>query len=277
MVRFGTASNSKSFYDQGFKHTWQAPAYLSALGLDAFEFSCGHGVSVKEEGARKIGGEVKAHGIAMSVHAPYYINIADTRPEKFANNLRWLVESAQVCAWMNGDRVVFHPGSGTLPAAMETLFAIRKELNALGLEGVTLCPETMGKKSLLGTVDDVLALCGIADNIIPCIDFGHLHVRDLGAIKGADDYERILKVCEAAGEKMKRVHVHFSHIEFGPAGEKKHMNFEDAGYGPDFSPLPALMIKRGWEPRFLCESRDMQAEDALTMKKIWHECEEKAK
>ena len=270
MVRFGTASNSQSFYDQGFKHTWQAPAWLASLGLTAFEYSCGRGVSIKEEGARKIGEEARMHGIAMSVHAPYYINLADARPEKREDNLRWIRDSAQAAKWMGGDRVVIHPGSGPLDVAMEELRFIRRALDAQGLTDIVLCPETMGKKSLLGTLDEVLELCTVGGNLIPCLDFGHLHVRDLGALNTAEDYERVLLACERAGDVMKRVHVHFSHIEFGAHGEKRHRNFADEGFGPDFAPLPALLKKRGWAPRFLCESRNMQAEDALDMMRMWN-------
>ncbi len=41
----------------------------------------------------------------------------------------------------------------------------------------------MGKIGQLGTLDEVLALCGVDERITPCIDFGHLNARTLGGIR----------------------------------------------------------------------------------------------
>ena len=71
MIRFGPAGNSQSFYNEGFKHTKQAAAWLKERGLNAFEYSFGRGVRLKEETGRDIAAEFDANGIAMSVHAPY--------------------------------------------------------------------------------------------------------------------------------------------------------------------------------------------------------------
>ena len=53
-------------------------------------------------------------------------------------------------------------------------------LDEAGYGDMTLCPETMGKIGQLGTLDEVLALCGVDKRITPCIDFGHLYARSLG-------------------------------------------------------------------------------------------------
>lgn len=37
MIRFGPAGNSDSFYDQGYKASWQAPGWLRGMGLSAYE------------------------------------------------------------------------------------------------------------------------------------------------------------------------------------------------------------------------------------------------
>ena len=75
-------------------------------------------------------------------------------------------------------------------------------------------------------------------------------------------------------ERASAFHSHFSHIEFTPkGGEKCHRTFDDdGGYGPDWAPLAAEIARRGWSPTFICESAGTQAEDALTMKRIYENC-----
>ena len=89
-----------------------------------------------------------------------------------------------------------------------------------------LCPETMGKIGQLGTLDEVLALCGVDRRITPCIDFGHLNARTLGGIRSKADYAAILdRIGEALGDaRARQFHVHFSRIEYSKGGEKRHLD-----------------------------------------------------
>ena len=43
-IRFGTAGTSDSFTAMGYKNSLDIPAYTEKMGLDAFEYQCGHGV-----------------------------------------------------------------------------------------------------------------------------------------------------------------------------------------------------------------------------------------
>ena len=71
-------------------------------------------------------------------------------------------------------------------------------------------------------------------------------------------------------EKVKKMHVHFSKIEFGPKGEKRHLTFNDEKYGPNFEPLAKALLEYKLEPYILSESAGTQAEDAWTMKQIYN-------
>ena len=145
-----------------------------------------------------------------------------------------------------------------------------------GLGHIALCPETMGKLNQLGDLEEVLELCTLDARLVPCIDFGHLYARSLGADDGQEAFCRMLdRVEEVLGRERASVfHSHFSHIEFTPkGGEKCHRTFEeDGGYGPDWTPLAREVARRGWSPTFICESAGTQAEDALVMKQIYQEC-----
>jgi deoxyribonuclease-4 len=66
-------------------------------------------------------------------------------------------------------------------------------------------------------------------------------------------------------------HAHFSRIDYGPKGEKRHMNFSDPGYGPDFRHLAPVLLDMKLEPVIICESAGDQADDAAEMLRIVRE------
>ncbi len=277
MIRFGPAGNSQSFYNEGFKHTKQAAAWLKERGLNAFEYSFGRGVRLKEETGRDIAAEFDANGIAMSVHAPYYINFCTDDLEKREASINFLLQAMRAGTYLNAKRTVFHPGSCSKMDretakgyAMEAFKEALERIKAEGLIGLP-CPETMGKINQFGTLDEVLELCTLREDLVPTIDFGHLDARGIGAIKGRADYEAILDAIEnkLGRDRLRMMHVHFSKIEHTRAGEKRHVTFADEGFTPDFLPLAELLAERDLTPVVICESAGTQAEDALTMKEMY--------
>lgn len=278
-VRFGPSGNSDSFYEQGYTSTLESFQWIRAMGLDAYEYSFGRGVRIKENTARELGNEAKKFDISLSVHAPYYINLSTTEELKQKNNLRFFIESARAADWMGAERVIFHPGvagSGRTAAferIKNALPHIIKELDMLGLGHITLCPETMGKISQIGDLEETIELCQLDDRLIPCIDFGHLHARTLGEMQGYESYSKIVeKLNNLLGkERASTFHIHFSRIEFTQAGERKHWNYSDEQYGPDFEPLARIIAEKNLEPVVICESRNTMAEDAKKFKEIYIE------
>jgi deoxyribonuclease-4 len=273
--KFGTAGAGELFYTKGYKTSQEAPAFLASLGLTAFEYQCGRGVRIGDEKAEILGGNAKKHNIALSIHAPYYISLTTDDPQKKENNLRYLRESAHAATKMGASRIVFHSGSvnkksdrrDAFKTAYDALEYIIDTLNSEGYQHLTFCPETMGKLNQLGNLEEVLEFCKISDNILPCIDFGHLNSRLQGSIVTIEDYERIFdKISENIGEEKARIiHCHFSKIEYGKGGEKKHLTFADTEYGPNYEPLIKLLYERNYTPTIICESAGTQAEDAQTM------------
>ena len=278
-AKFGPAGNAMSF---PYKSSVDAPRWLQEVGLDCYEYQCGKGVRVKEDTAVALGRQAQAHGIALSLHAPYFINLANPDPESQEKTLGYITSACLVADQMGATRVVIHSGAlmkRTREEAMAIALPFLKEIVAVcqdqGFGHITLCPETMGKINQLGDLDEVLRLCQVHESLIPCVDFGHLYARSLGADQGAEAVERMLSRMEAelGADRASRFHSHFSHIEFTPnGGEKCHRTFDDdGGYGPDWEPLAQAVARRGWSPTFICESAGTQAEDALTMKRMYQE------
>lgn len=277
---FGVAGNSETFTRTVSKSTVDAPAWLKEIGLDAYEYQCGRGVRISQKAAEAIGAEAKRHGIVLSLHAPYFINLANPDTESLEKNMGYVLDSCQAAGWMGAERIVLHTGAlmkRTREAALETaknsLKEILKVCDQSGYGGLILCPETMGKVNQLGDLHEVLELCRLDQRLKPCIDFGHLYARTLGELDGPEAMKNILDELEncLGRERASTFHSHFSHIEFTlKGGEKRHLTFDDSqGYGPEFGPLAEEIVRRGWNPTFICESAGTQSEDALTMKRSY--------
>ena len=277
-IRFGTAGTSDSFEAKGYKSSLDIPAYTAEMGLDAFEYQCGHGVRLGVDKAGKMAADAAERGILFSVHAPYYISMSSLEEEKRLGSVRYLLQSAEVCRALGGKRIIFHSGScgkqsreAALEKALDTMRRAVEALDEAGYGDMTLCPETMGKIGQLGTLDEVLALCGVDKRITPCIDFGHLYARSLGTQfaegTAAADYAALLDTLQAGlgDERAKQFHAHFSRIAYTKGGEKCHLTFADTAFGPPHAPLLALLKERHLAPTIICESAGTQAEDAAAL------------
>ena len=96
MLRIGPSGNSVTFYSTGHKHTIEAPEWLHSIGLNAYEYSFGRGITLKEDTAKIIGEQAKIYDVQISVHAPYYINFANTSPDMIDKSIDY-VASIRVC------------------------------------------------------------------------------------------------------------------------------------------------------------------------------------
>jgi len=142
---------------------------------------------------------------------------------------------------------------------------------------VALCPETLGKKNQMGSLDEILQLCLMDESLIPTLDFAHLHAIDNGALKVKQDYARIFdRLFSILGsERGKRIHIHYSRVEYTvKGGEKKHWSFDDIQYGPEFEPLAECLMEYGVSATVISESRGTMAEDSVKMKKIYGRIEQ---
>lgn len=276
MIKFGPSGLCEQFAESGKKHTIEAGAWLKNMGLDCFEYSFGRGVMIKNQTAEEIGKEFAQNGIEISVHAPYFINLATQEEDKAINNHRYIFGSLSALRAFGGKRCVFHPGSPLKTPREEAMKVLLKRFeevlkikNDEGYGDLLLCPETMGKIAQLGDLEEVIAMCKLGDdNIVPCIDFGHLNAREKGLYFTKDDYKRTIDtLLEGVGEsKTDRMHVHFSKIQYSAGGEVKHLTFEDTTFGPEYEPLMKVFAEYKLNPYIVCESAGSQTKDALAMK-----------
>ena len=277
-IRFGTAGISDSFDAMGFKNSLDIPAYIERFQLHAFEYQCGRGVRLGLDKAAEMARRAEKPDILFSVHAPYFISMSSMVEETRLKSIDYILQSCRLVRALGGRRVIFHSGScgrqsreEALEKALDTMQRMVKAVDEEGFDDITLCPETMGKIGQLGTLDEVLALCGVDKRITPCIDFGHLNARTLGGIQTKQDYADILDRMQQVlqDERARNFHVHFSRIEWSKGGEKRHWTFADTQFGPEYPPLIQLLKERQLSPVIICESAGTQAEDALSMQEYY--------
>ena len=249
---------------------------LRELGLGALELGWVQSVRVSEDTCGQICAAGQEHTVAISVHAPYFINL-NASADEWPKSRKRLMDAAHFGNLAGATDIVFHPGSyfgaapeAVLPAAIERLLGCVEELRAAG-NPVILRPETMGKSAMLGSLEDVLAMSSQAPGVQPCIDFAHLHARPGdGTMNTYDEWMGVLDAI--AGElgpgALRDMHIHLSGIDYGPKGEKNHLRIEECDL--DLAHLFQALKNAGCAGRILCESPAME-DDALLMQQRWLE------
>ena len=250
MIRIGPAGSEGKGNLEGVKK-------VARMGLDCMEVEFTYGVRMPVDQARRVGELARANGVVLSVHAPYYINLASHEEEVIASKQRILASCERAHA-LGAQNVVFHPGFYQKKTAAQTYDLIKKEIMLIRDEiskkkwDVILCPEVTGKPSQFGSLEEILQLmkdtgCGIT------VDFSHLYARQQGHI----DYAAVLKVLP------KKFHAHFSGIEYGEKGERKHIITKKKF----FEPLALELVKRKLDVTLINES-PQPYKDAAMMKRV---------
>ena len=275
---FGPGGNCDDFRLAGYKSTTDSPRFLSQLGLDAYEYEAGNGISASPAVLSAIGKAAAAYGIKMSLHTPYFISLSGVVPQTRLKSVDYIRESVEAARLLGAGTIVVHCGScakisrdEAMRLSADTLAVVAREIP---LHGIKLGIETMGKKNQLGTLDEVLELCRIHPAFVPVVDFGHLRARDCGeALNTTDDFLRVFDKIERlmGGEVANELHCHFSKIEWTDKGEKRHLTFDDNLFGPDYKPFVEAIARGGYSPTVICESAGTQSRDALIMKKYYGE------
>lgn len=277
-AKFGPGGNSALFSSSGYKSSIYAPAWVSKMTLDAYEYECGNGVSGADETFAAIGLKAVEHGVAMSLHSPYYISLSGLITEKRLGSIRYIKQSVAAAELMGADTIVIHAGSASkidrkeaVKLASDTLSHALAECNGTNVKfGI----ETMGKINQLGTLDEVIELCRLDKRLVPVVDFGHMYARSLGSdIISSDHYKRVFDTVSGklGSDVAENMHCHFSCIEYSKGGEVKHLTFENENYGPDPKIFVKAIAELGIFPTVICESAGTQDVDALYMKKAYLE------
>ena len=254
------------------------PRLLREEGLDAFEYQAvrwGAKPQIKKEDAEKLGSKAKENDVLLSLHGSYFINFCGGKDVIEASKQR-LIACATAAEWMKAYVVVFHPGfyskkpqKEALTNCLKALKEVAEAMRALGIKNVKIGPETMGKHSQLGSLDEVLSLCEQVEQTQLVVDWAHLHARDEGRFKTVDDFRKVVEEIEnrLGTEAVRDMHCHFTKVEFTDKGEKRHHIIDETDFGPDFTMLAKVIAEFKLKPVIISESPILDM-DAIKMRDI---------
>ena len=273
--RFGTVGAPKSTPKKpgGSVGAVQRSAELGLLGM---ELGWVRSVRVSPETCAEIKATAQELDVAMSVHAPYFINL-NADDEEWPKSRQRLMDAAYYGYLAGATDIIFHPGSyferppeEVLPGAIHRLKGCIEELRAAS-NPVILRPEMMGKSAMLGSLEDTLRMSQEIEGVEPCLDFAHLHARTGdGAMNSYTEWMRTLEIYgKALGEAaLKRLHCHISGIEYTAKGEREHLEIQKSDL--DLTAILQALKDVGCAGRILCESPILE-EDALFVRQRWME------
>ena len=255
------------------KSTLAGVQQIEKLGLDCLEVEFVKGVKVRSDLALAIRKEAQSKKIALSTHAPYYVNLNSPEEGKRLASQEQLLRSARTAEMCGAESVVFHPGYYARSTPEEAFENIKKGIEEVvsilkkDRVPVILRPETMGKKTQFGSLEEILMLCREIDGILPCIDFSHIHARD-GKANGYAEFQRILRKIEKklGKEALKKLHIHISGAAYTEKGEMKHIDLQDSDFRYDewIQALKDMDV----EGMVICESPNLER-DALMLKHLY--------
>ncbi len=262
--RFGPAGVPQGFRKLKLPVT-EVPKYLYDEGLDAFEYQAvrwGGKPQIRRKDAERLAERARENDVWLTLHGSYFINLCGDMKTIEASKER-LLACLTAASWMKAPIVVFHPGfyggktqSEALKLCIKAMKDVVESMESLGIKGVHLGPETMGKLSQVGSLEEILTLCESVPLTKPVIDWAHIHARGMGELKTLDEFRKVLETIEKrlGSEAVKNLHCHFTRVEFAKGGEKRHHTLDESDFGPDFEPLATLIAELDLKPVIISES-----------------------
>ncbi len=233
-LRFGTVGAPQTTPASG---TVAAIQHIKALGLHHLEIAWTHSVRVTDETCALINAAAREHGVTLSVHAPYFINLNSQTDDLMVKSDERLLAAARKGFLAGATEIVFHPGSyhgqpsdSVYPRVRDHLGEVVARLQSEGVT-VNLRPETMGKGAMFGTLEECVALSRDIPGVLPCIDWAHLHARrGDGTFNTYDEFAAALTLVrdQLGADALQHMHFHVSGIDYGAKGEKAHVPLNEA-------------------------------------------------
>lgn len=243
---------------------------ISELGLDAMEVAFTHGIYMSLTAAKEFGNVAKELGVKLSVHAPYYINLASDKPKVIKDSKKRILDSLHRGEKMGANVVVLHGGyyGNDKEKGIKMISDSCREISDLIERNgwkIKLGLETMGKQKSFGTLEEIIEVSKKIKNVIPYLDVAHIYAGNGGNIDYGEIFDK-LKVL-----KMKKYNSHFSGIKYslvgiGRGNEKNHVPIAEAG--PDMKKFAKEILKRKLDITLISESPLLE-QDALLMKNIF--------
>jgi deoxyribonuclease-4 len=246
---------------------------IAELDLDAMELEFVQGVRIKADMADEIFEIQKDTGVKLTAHGPYWINLNAKEPHKVLNSRNHILNSARIGKRCGAWSVVFHaafylkqPEDKVYKRVKDELKGLRKILDDEDND-IWLRPETTGKGTQFGTLDEIMKLSEDIEGILPCTDFSHMQARKNKVLEFEDYRKMLSKLEKKLGRKvLDNMHIHLSGIEYGPKGEKRHLPLEESNF--KYEEILRALKEFKAKGIVVCESPELE-NDAVILKNTY--------
>jgi len=246
---------------------------VNKLNLGAMELEFVHSIFIKKEQTEKVKETAKKENVVLTSHASYYINLNAEEKQKIGASKSRIIQAAKIAYLSGGYSVTFHLGYYIKSSKEQAYERIKKEMKYIMEKlkddniNIWVRPETTGKISQIGNFEECLKISQEFDQVLPCIDFAHLHSRE-GKNNTYNEFKEILAKYEnELGKKaLENMHIHMSGINYGDKGEKNHLELKDSDM--NYKDLIKTLKEFKCKGVVICESPNLE-EDALLMKKTY--------
>ena len=272
-LRFGTAGIPLSMPK---RNSVGAPIFIRSLGLEAMELEFVRSVNLTEKKAKELGENASENDIKLTCHAPYFVNLCSKEEIKITASKKRILKAAKIANIAGAESVTFHAGfyQGREPDKIydKIKTEIKKMVKILKKEGnpIILRPETTGKGSQFGSVEELVNLAKELSQVSVCVDFAHLYARSIGELNGEKDFSSVLSYIkkELGASAIKDMHIHVSGMNYGPKGERNHYTLTDERNKFDYKGLIKAFKKFNVKGIVVSESPNIE-KDALLMQKFY--------
>lgn len=242
---------------------------VNELKLDGMELEFVHSIYLKKEKTHGVNKVAKENDLFLSCHAPYAVNLNAHDKPKWHASIQRIVQSAKITYLCNGYSVCFHPAyymkdnpKEVYNKVKEAIELILKELKKENIE-IWVRPETAGKLSQFGNLNEVINLSLEFENVLPCIDFSHLHAYSNGEYNTKEEFKEVLELMEKklGRNALNNVHFHCQGINYNEKGERNHLNLKDSDI--NYKDLVKVWKEFKLKGVVVCESPNIEADAKL--------------
>jgi len=275
-LRFGTAGIPLSTLREKTVNTLNGIKRVRDLGLENMELEFVRQVNISESLAPQVKEAAKKHDVALTCHGQYFINLNAAEKEIVLASMKRIAQAAKIASLCGAYSMTFHAayylGQDKHKVFSQVKDTLHEVIRQLQDEGHTLWirPETTGKATQWGDLKEILKLSQELEQVLPCIDFSHLHARTGGKNNTYEEFrEMLVEVEKAKGrEALDNMHIHVSGIEYSEKGERNHLNLQESDL--NYRDLIKVWKEFKIKGTVISESPNIEG-DALLMQKVWKE------
>lgn len=244
---------------------------IEELGLDGMEVEFVHGVRMSDDTRALLNGIQKEKNFVLTSHGPFYINLNSKEEEKVEASVQRIVETAKAASDFGGYSITYHAafymGKDKETVYQQVKTQTQKIIDILEQNNIKMWirPETTGKGTQWGDYEEIIRLSKEFEQVLPCIDFSHIHARTAGEYNTYDEFSRVLeRIGTELGEfALNNFHAHLAGIEYTAKGEKRHLILENSDM--NYKDLLRALKEFGVKGALVCESPNIE-EDAKLLK-----------